>query len=186
MMAVGLRQALEFEHIQAGGNAVQYGGETVRCLNRRLYAVPGIEGIFRRVARSSSGLNTTREMAYLTTFDGSIIELLRDAAAEAELREAGFMPAANGPWNNYRADPKRADGVAVSEQQGQELREAGLRAVEALDQSNGPRTGQITPAGSGMDNHGFGAPPPPEEDGEGKTAAEILEEQRRQATHEQP
>jgi hypothetical protein len=182
MTAVGLRRALEFEHIQAGGNAVQYGGETVRCLNRRLYAVPGVEGIFRRVARSSSGLNTTRERAYLTTFDGSIIELLRDAAAEAELREAGFVLPADG----------QPDRIMVSEQQGQGLREAGLRVAEALDQPEELKAGQSVSAKDrhaavyGIDGQGGESSSPPEADGEGKTAAEILEEQRRQAIHEQP
>jgi hypothetical protein len=167
----GLRQAMEFERFQAAVNKVHVGGESIRCVNRRLYAVPGIEGIFRRVARSSGGLSTTREGALLATFDGTIVELVRDVAAESELREAGFTPLTNG----------QPDRIMVSEQQGQELREAGLRVAEAFDRPEGPKAGQIAPADSGVDNHGFGAPPPPETDGEGLTAAEILEEQRRQA-----
>jgi hypothetical protein len=170
MTAGVLPQALEFEHLQAVTSKV----DSVRCLNRKLYSIKGLDGIFRRVPRSGSGLTINRLGGRLATFGGSIIELLRDLAAESELREAGFTDPASMP----------PDRIMVSDQQGQELREAGLRMAEVLDQPEEPKAGQSVPDDPGTNNNGLDAQSPPETDGEGLTAAEILAEQRRQANHE--
>jgi hypothetical protein len=158
VMAGGLRQALEFERLQAAGNTVQCGGEAVRCLNRRLYALPGVEGVFRRVPRSSGGLGTTREGACLATFDGAIVELVRDGAAEAELRESGFTP------------PGACEQVPAP---------TAVMPMERVEQPSPSGGGHA--AASGVPADVGSATPPAEADGEGLTAAEILAEQRRQA-----
>jgi hypothetical protein len=154
----GLRQALEFERLQAAGNTVQCGGEAVRCLNRRLYAVPGVEGVFRRVPRSLSGLGTTRGGACLATSDGTIVELVRDGAAEAELREAGFTP------------PGACEQVPAP---------TAVMPMERVEQQ--PTARERHAAASGVSEGAGSTTTPPEADGEGLTAAEILAEQRRQA-----
>lgn len=170
-------QALEFERIQAAASRI----DKERALNKRLYAIPGVEGIFRRVARSGTGLAIKRENARLATFDGTIIELIRDQAAENEIREAGFVhlgtgaridvdgkPVADPQLTRIRPGvypvdvPDQAQArVEVSEEEGRTIREAGMMAVKILPAKE--------------------TTPPPEADGEGLTAAEILEEQRRQA-----
>jgi hypothetical protein len=185
-------QALEFERFQATATHLKVGGDVIRCLNKNYYAIPGVSGFFRRVSRSGSGLAIKREGARLATFNGSIIELIRDQTAETEIREAGFTHLGTGPQVRAptltREQPGLYPGdtppVTVNEQQGKELREAGLRTAQALSTPQEAQARRIATPASGVDNHGFDSPPPPEADGDGLTAAEILEEQRRQATHE--
>jgi hypothetical protein len=79
-------QALEFEALTAAGKRL-----TAQVpVSSRLYAVVGRHGLWRRIARTSRGVNVRQGSGILALFGRAIIELVRDREAEAELLQAGF------------------------------------------------------------------------------------------------
>lgn len=182
----GLPRALEFEHLEAPTGRMA--GE--RCLSRKLYAIAGHVGVFRRMPRSTASLKSTRPGALLAFFDGTIVELLRDRDAERELYAAGFA-ARGGPDLHPLHQPPRP-GADSSE--AEQLRQAGLAAAEALDRvvlkglKEHEQPGALEPAGQVPEVGPYpGSKEEPQArrypaDGdEGKTAAEILAEQGQRA-----
>jgi hypothetical protein len=82
--AVTLYQALQFEALEA----VLDGGFNTKAL----FTLRGKPGLWRRITRArSSPAKRTRPDAELATFGGSVIEVCRDKAVEAELSLAGFV-----------------------------------------------------------------------------------------------
>lgn len=73
--------AMEFESIVSASTGKRDG------VNNKLYAIEGAPGVFRRVARTTTGI-TKPEKNLLAQFDGSIIELVYAKDVVDEILEA--------------------------------------------------------------------------------------------------
>lgn len=93
--SAAIAQAMQFETITAESREMRQGR---RCVDNRLYAISGRDGVFRRVPRTGQGLRApSTPGAVLAYFERSVIELVRDDGIEAELREAGLVRAHERP-----------------------------------------------------------------------------------------
>lgn len=80
-------QAMLFEALRGVSDKAKDGRS---FYTQDLYAVVGKPGLYRRVRREGS-LFTTENQIVSAFWRGSVVHLIRDEAAEAELKEAGFM-----------------------------------------------------------------------------------------------
>jgi hypothetical protein len=60
--------------------------------NKKLYAIAGRPGVYRRVARSGSGMKVNRKDAFMVVVNGSPVEMVPDPDTMRELMAAGFFP----------------------------------------------------------------------------------------------
>ena len=123
--------AMEFETIVAAPSGKRDG------VNNRLYAIEGRPGIYRRVARSTTGLTSPEGGNLLAQFDGSIVELAGDCDICAEIKEA--LPDADGIadriWGN-RPSPEQVKAFIL---EGQGIQTANQRFPKSLHDPVGQR-----------------------------------------------
>ena len=61
------------------------------CVNKKIYLLDGERGLWRRVARSGSGIKVSVDGAKLGVIGDSLAEFQRAANVEASLTQAGFV-----------------------------------------------------------------------------------------------